>query len=182
MKEPVFIIKKIKRRVSWTPHEDELLLSLTTACSKNSWKTISENFQGKSSYHCFLRYRSIRPGLKKGNWEKEEDERVLIGVKTFGKKWHLIAKHYFWNRNAKQVRDRYINYLDPSVRKGKFSEDEDRRIYQLHSKYGNQWSLIQKQFPERTADAIKNRYNSSLKRKGKELFNYSTEEVSISHF
>lgn len=47
----------------------------------------------------------------KGRWSPEEDEKIMKAFKKFGRNWALIAKS-LEGRNAKQVRERYINYLE----------------------------------------------------------------------
>jgi myb proto-oncogene protein len=164
MKQIVFKIQKIKKKTTWTSEEDKLLISLVSPIIKNSWKIISEQFPRKTSYQCFLRYRSIKPDFKKGKWTTEEDYKILQGFQKFGNRWFLIAK-IFHNRSAKQIRDRYINYLDPNVKKGKFSAEEDQQIVEFYQIYGPKWTKIQKYISCRTADAIKNRFISCLKKK-----------------
>jgi len=68
-------------------------------------------------------------------------------------------------RNGKQIRDRFINVLDPEIRKGKFTDEEDRKLIVLFKQNGPKWATIAKYYPNRTADMIKNRFHSSIKKK-----------------
>jgi hypothetical protein len=68
-------------------------------------------------------------------------------------------------RNGKQIRDRFINVLDSEIKKGKFTEEEDRKLIILFNQNGPKWATIAKYYPNRTADMIKNRFHSSIKKK-----------------
>lgn len=86
-------------------------------------------------------------------------------VKKHGaKRWNYIAT-FLGGRNGKQCRERYLNHLDPSINKETWSVQEDDVIYQSQLKFKNQWSKMSKLLPGRTANAVKNRWNSTLKRK-----------------
>jgi hypothetical protein len=176
MKTKIFEIQRIKKRAAWTREEDEILISQSLKHSRRSWTNISNLIKTKTPYQCFLRFRSVNPNLKKGTWDSEEDIRIVHDVMKHGFKWFLIAKG-FTSRNAKQIRDRYINYLDPNIIKTKFSTEEDLMILDLHSRYGNRWSIIRQFMPNRSADMIKNRYNSSVKR-NKKLTEYKCNRNS----
>lgn len=158
-----FEISKIKNKKIWTEEEDNLLLKLAKQFQEKHWEEISKYFKNKTALQCFSRYNRIRPGIIKGKWTKEEDKKILELVSLYGKSWCQIAKQ-FKTRNGKQIRDRYLNVLDPSINKRKFTKEEDELLTKLYKENGPKWAEITKYFPHRTTDMIKNRFHSSIKK------------------
>jgi len=93
-----------------------------------------------------------------------EDNHIMELFKQKGKNWSEIAK-IVKTRNGKQIRDRYLNYLDPKIKRDKFSKEDDELILGYYVKFGPKWSLIAKFIKDRTGDLIKNRFYSHLKSK-----------------
>lgn len=95
-----------------------------------------------------------------------EDDLLRQLVESKGAKcsWSTIAAR-IPGRTGKQCRERWLNHLDPTVVKGGWTDEEDRKLLALHEEYGNKWAVIAKQFPGRTDNSIKNRWNSTLKKK-----------------
>ena len=80
----------------WSPEED---FALTRAVGPEkrrdvTWAEIAKAVPGRTPIQCQHHWsRSLRPGIKKGPWTEEEDERLKEAVGVYGThRWVWVGK------------------------------------------------------------------------------------------
>jgi hypothetical protein len=156
--------KNHTKNTKWTQEEDDQLMAVVKEKPAN-WSDVVCCFPGKSTQQLAERWSKVlNPKLVKGSWTREEDEKLIKCVQKYGNKnWTKIAMH-FPGRIGKQCRERWKNHLDPDINRSGWTDIEDKTLIQMHERLGNQWVLISECLPGRSDNAIKNRWNSTLKR------------------
>jgi myb proto-oncogene protein len=150
----------------WMPEEDQMLRSAVEKFGAENWKNIAALVSTRNHVQCRQRWQKVlRPGLKKGQWHSEEDETVLQ-MKAQGCTWREISKNGCVGRTPKQCRERWTYHLDPSLKKGQWTAEEDRVIVEQNEKLGNRWASIAAHLEGRTPNDVKIR-RQTLKRRQK---------------
>lgn len=150
----------------WNQKEDNLLLSLVKNSHHVSWTELAPQFPGKTAQQISERWsKVVDPSLIKGGWTREEDETITNYVAQYGvKNWTKLAK-LLPGRIGKQCRERWRNHLDPNNKSGSWTQEEDNLLIKLHAEYGNSWVKIAGFMSGRSDNSIKNRWNSTLKKR-----------------
>jgi len=144
----------------WTDAEDNLLRAAVQKHKERNWKAISKDVPGRNHVQCLQRWRkALDPTVVKGHWTADEDANLLYLVAENPKNWGHVARG-IPGRTAKQCRERYHNHLDPSIKKGDWSIQEDTIIIEQQKNLGNKWAEISKFLPGRTENSVKIRWKS----------------------
>ncbi|WOL20282.1 Myb-related protein 306-like [Canna indica] len=105
-------------------------------------------------------------GVKKGPWTPEEDIILVSYIQEHGPgNWKSVPHNTGLMRCSKSCRLRWTNYLRPGIKRGNFTEQEEKLIIHLQALLGNRWAAIASYLPERTDNDIKNYWNTHLKKK-----------------
>lgn len=98
-------------------------------------------------------------------WTEQEDNLLRSLVDRLGQGlWAAIAAQ-IPGRSGKQVRERWLNHLSPTVTKRPWSVEEDKIILDSHRRMGNCWSRIAKLLQGRSDNSVKNRFYTTLRRR-----------------
>lgn len=105
-------------------------------------------------------------GVKKGPWTPEEDIILVSYIQDHGPgNWRSVPTNTGLLRCSKSCRLRWTNYLRPGIKRGNFTDQEEKMIIHLQALLGNRWAAIASYLPQRTDNDIKNYWNTHLRKK-----------------
>ncbi|XP_010914622.1 cell division cycle 5-like protein [Elaeis guineensis] len=108
----------------WKNTEDEILKAAVMKYGKNQWARISSLLVRKSAKQCKARwYEWLDPSIKKTEWTREEDEKLLHLAKLMPTQWRTIAP--IVGRTPSQCLERYEKLLDAACAKDENYEPSD---------------------------------------------------------
>ena len=100
------------------------------------------------------------------------------------KEWTRIAEEFNKlvgpesQRKPRQCRERWINVVDPNVKRVKWALAEDIQILQLWVTMGNKWHEISLKVEGRTEIQVKNRFNCLIKKDAQKVSTKSIDQVN----
>lgn len=166
----------VKRHDKWEKEQDEQLRHAVKIHGVKSWVKVAKMVGGRTNVQCRQRWVKVlaKEGCKRGYWTPREDARLLAALseqKQSGAteiNWVLVSEKVTM-RTMKQCRERYTCCLDPTLNKTPFTEEEDMRLIAQVEEHGSKWSLIKKQFKNRSDGSLKSRYLALLRKSDKFL-------------
>jgi hypothetical protein len=95
----------------WKNTEDEILKAAVMKYGKNQWDRAASLLSRKSAKQCKARwYEWLDPSIKKTEWHRDEEEKLLHLAKLMPNQWRTIAP--IVGRTAAQCMEHYEKLLD----------------------------------------------------------------------
>jgi hypothetical protein len=98
----------------------------------------------------------------------EEDARLLSLVAEHGADDWTTISALMGNRNARQCRERYRNYVDPNLSNAPWTADEDRLLEDKVTEFGTRWNRVAVFFSNRSDMALRNRWQMIERRRAQD--------------
>ena len=160
------IVKTVSvHEVPWTKEEDGIIRKGVE--EGMSWQNIAKLTKRRLSRQCSQRWRKVLdPSIKRFvKWSKEEDLKLMELHRNYPTMTNKEMSSHLPGRTSTQCHNRWVEVLNPDLRRGVFSEEEDLRILELR-KAGQGWSAMAKDsiLIGRANVALKNRWHTLTKR------------------
>eukprot|EP00449_Zooxanthella_nutricula_P012957 CAMPEP_0198522606 /NCGR_PEP_ID=MMETSP1462-20131121/21633_1 /TAXON_ID=1333877 /ORGANISM="Brandtodinium nutriculum, Strain RCC3387" /LENGTH=397 /DNA_ID=CAMNT_0044252273 /DNA_START=42 /DNA_END=1231 /DNA_ORIENTATION=- len=111
----------------WKNSEDEVLKAAVMKYGLNNWARVCSLLARKSPKQCKARwYEWLDPSVKKTEWTREEEEKLLHLAKLFPTQWRTIAP--IVGRTAYQCLEHYEKLLDQAQGRDEMDENDPRRL------------------------------------------------------
>lgn len=106
------------------------------------------------------------PRYHRAKFTQQEDNKLIRLIELLGTgDWEAISLE-MKNRTSRQCKDRWLNYLSPSLSSVPWTEDEDALLEKLHHKYGPRWTKISTYFKNRSPNGVRKQFQLIQKAKG----------------
>jgi hypothetical protein len=150
------VLRPNLKKGCWDEAEDDVLVAAIrhVCAAKRDQNTNSGNL-----------VHSLNPGCVASPPPKDGVGRS--GIDTSDISWNDVAD-LVAGRTGKACRERWTGYLSPEVKHGPWDCCEDAELLRLHTQLGNAWARISREIVGRTAEQVKSRYKSIMRRIARE--------------
>jgi hypothetical protein len=103
-------------------------------------------------------FPGLRPGEFKDKFTSTEDAHLRDVVERVSTRDWIRVANQMPLRTPRQCRERWTNYLSPTIENSEWTVAEDQLLDQKLAELGTKWKLIAKFFPARSKNNIKYRW------------------------
>ncbi|KFV45860.1 snRNA-activating protein complex subunit 4, partial [Gavia stellata] len=151
----------------WTEEEIERLKKIAAKHDYLDWQTIAQELgTNRTPFQCLQKYQVYNKDLKRKEWTKGEDQMLLELVQEMRVGSHIPYKkiaYYMEGRDSAQLIYRWTKSVDPSLKKGPWTPEEDAMLLTAVKKYGERdWYKIRTEVPGRSDAQCRDRYLKAL--------------------
>ncbi|XP_062361380.1 snRNA-activating protein complex subunit 4 isoform X2 [Cinclus cinclus] len=147
----------------WTEEEIERLKQIAAKHNYLDWQTIAQELgTNRTPFQCLQKYQIYNKDLKRKEWTKDEDQMLLELVQEMRVGSHIPYKkiaYFMEGRDSAQLIYRWTKSVDPSLKKGAWTPEEDAMLMAAVKKYGEKdWYKIRTEVPGRNDAQCRERY------------------------
>ncbi|KIM83791.1 hypothetical protein PILCRDRAFT_818814 [Piloderma croceum F 1598] len=149
----------------WTPTELAKLQDLVKNAPEGpiDWVEIASSLGNtRTPLDC------MRHGIHRNQhaWTPESDDALLNAVSIYGTdNWILVATRVSEDATPQQCQNRYSRTLDPTLRHGAWTAEEDAKLRLAVSVFGNSWMEVAEVIAGRNNEQCRDRWSDKINRK-----------------
>ncbi|XP_072209143.1 snRNA-activating protein complex subunit 4 isoform X2 [Excalfactoria chinensis] len=153
----------------WTEEETERLKDIAAKHGYLDWQAVAQELgTNRTAFQCLQKYQTYNKDLKRKEWTRDEDKMLLELVQEMRVGSHIPYKkiaYYMEGRDSAQLIYRWTKSVDPSLKKGPWTPEEDAMLLAAVEKYGERdWYKIRTEVPGRSDAQCSDRYLKALHR------------------
>lgn len=130
---------------------------------------ITASIGASSSSPCVEESRMKKCSFNKVKFTEDEDKKLKFLVEQNGAKDWIHIASLMETRNPRQCRERWNNYINPSLRSDQYSPEEDALLEAKYAEYGPSWNKISKFFEKRSDNSLRNRWMMIARHRAKHM-------------
>ncbi|XP_068105331.1 snRNA-activating protein complex subunit 4 isoform X2 [Hyperolius riggenbachi] len=151
----------------WSKEEIEKLQEIANKHNFTHWNEIAEELgTNRAAFQCLRTYLLNSKGFKRREFSKEEDEMLTHFVQRMRIGDHIPynkISYFMEGRDGLQLLFRWSKSLDPNIKKGPWTKEEDEWLLRAVEKYGEkEWYKIRWEVPGRSDIQCRERYVKAL--------------------